>query len=96
MIENNSAPKIADHQPSTSNPGKNAAAILMTAPLITKVNKPKVNKLIGKVKKISIGQIKVLTSPINSAAKNAAQKPEILKPEIIFEVNKTAHAETAQ
>ncbi len=51
---------------------------------------------IGNVRKIKTGQINVFTIPISNAAKKAAQNPETLKPEIIFEVSKIAQAETAQ
>jgi hypothetical protein len=96
IIEKAIAPKIADHQLLTSNPDSTAAAILITAPLITNVNSPKVKRLIGNVKKIRTGQINVFTRPIAKAAKTAAQKPLTLNPGINFAVKRIPQAEIAQ
>lgn len=90
------APKIAENHPSISKFGKNAATILRTAPLTTKVKSPSVKILIGKVKNMRSGQTYELAKPIAKAAIKAEKIPPIRKPAITFEVSRIARAEIAQ
>ena len=90
------APKIAASHPSIRNPGSSAAQIFNTAPFTPKVKSPSVTILIGKVKSIRIGQMTTLAIPMAADASKAAKKPLTLKPFIIFDVNKSANAESAQ
>lgn len=89
-------PKIAESHPSILNPGSKLAEILMTAPLITKVNKPKVRILIGSVKKINSGHMIELTTPITTEAPMAAKKPLTTKPGTREDVTRIATADTNQ
>ncbi len=92
-IESTSQPKNADHQPLISNPGSRAAQIFNTAAFTTKVNKPRVIIVIGKVRKNKMGQIKALANPIKRAAIMAVTNPLIRNPGTIFDVSKTHRAD---
>lgn len=67
---------MAAKKPLISNPGTNAAAIFKTKPFTTNVNKPKVSKLIGRVKNIKTGHRKRSASPMKNAAIKAEKKFE--------------------
>ncbi len=58
ILKSMAQPKLA-----TINPGINELTRRTISPLMTKVNNPKVIKLNGKVKRRTIGLIKVLTIP---------------------------------
>ena len=66
---------MAIQKPFTSNPLITDEASKIIKALITKVNKPKVKILIGKVIKIKIGLSNMLTMPKNNANQSAVQKP---------------------
>ena len=68
-IDKTIAPRIAGIQPSTENPGTNREVSLKTMAFTTKINKPKVITVRGRVKKIRTGLIKVLITPSTIAAK---------------------------
>jgi len=56
------------------NPGTSLAVKASIAPLMTKVNRPKVKSCRGKVKNEKIGRTRVLTRPQTSAAQIAVEK----------------------
>ena len=62
------------------NPATTADTSQSIKALITKVNNPKVKKLIGAVKNINAGLIKVLITPKTMAAKMAAPQSAISNP----------------
>lgn len=72
---NNAAPK-----PSTLNPGTSFATSKNIKALMTKVNKPKVRMLIGRVKSNNKGLMNMLTNPITNAAQKAGITPARLIP----------------
>ena len=65
---------MAIKKPSTAKPLITEAASNISTALITKVNKPKVKRLIGKVIKIKTGLTKTLMTPKNKASQKAVQK----------------------
>ena len=67
----------------TAKPGKTAEANNTSKALITKVNKPKVKMLIGKVRRIKIGLITALINPKTTTKINAVQKLAKLTPDKI-------------
>ena len=71
---------IAIQNPLTSKPLITDEASSINNALITKVNKPKVKILIGKVSTINIGLIITLITPKNNASHKADQKPVIVTP----------------
>lgn len=77
---------MAAQKPLTEKPLMTEAANNINKALMTKVNKPKVNILIGKVIKIKTGLIKTLIMPKNNASHKAAQKPAIATPGIKYEL----------
>ena len=89
-------PKMADSHESISNPGRIPAQILRTAPFTTKVNRPRVSILIGRVRNIKNGQMTILANPITAAATSAEVKPLTLKPRTTFAVMRSATDETTQ
>lgn len=80
IIDSNNEPPSAGKKPDTENPGTIFATSQNISAFITKVNKPKVRILIGKVKIINTGLIKIFTRPITSADQRAAANPEKLIP----------------
>jgi hypothetical protein len=74
------AAKMAGRKPSITIPGTTSAAKYKTTALITKINSPKVIKVMGKVRKSRIGLIKVLMTAKTIAAKMAVVKLLISKP----------------
>ena len=58
-------------------PGTTSVAKYSMAALITRVNKPKVKMLIGKVSKIKTGLITIFKSPTTIAASKAVVKESI-------------------
>ena len=91
-------PNKAGKKPRISKPepGVKALANQRVKALITNVNKPKVSKVIGNVKRRKIGLIKALTSPITSAAIRATTKLLTTKPSTILEVINNATAVPSQ
>ena len=75
ILNNNAHQKFA-----TRKPGTIAAASIISKALITKVNKPRVTALIGKVKSNSIGLINAFSRPITKATSRALTKPETVIP----------------
>lgn len=73
-IDNTIAPKIAGSQPLIVSPGTMYATIKRTIALTTKANNPKVTIVSGADIKLSIGLIKVLTTPKTIAASKAVVK----------------------
>lgn len=65
--------KKAGQKPPTSNPGTSQLASIIIKALITKVNKPRVKILIGKVIKISNGFITIFMMPKTTATIKAVQ-----------------------
>lgn len=80
IIDSSNDPQNAAQKPVTAKPGTILATSKNISALITKVNKPKVRMLIGKVKIINTGLIKIFTRPIASADHMAAANPEKLIP----------------
>lgn len=87
-------PKSAALKSATANPGTIFATSQNKNPFIIKVNNPKVRMLIGSVKSINIGFIKILTRPITKAAHNAAINPAKLIPGTIQAVKSKAKAKS--
>lgn len=73
---------IAHPKPETSKPGTNLPTNNTIKALITKVKRPSVKILIGKVKIIKIGLITAFTNPKTTAANKAAPKPVNFTPGI--------------
>ena len=80
MIDKAILKPSAAKKPFTSNPFITDEANKISKALITKVNKPRVRILIGRVKIIKIGLIITLIMPKNTASHSAAQGPLILTP----------------
>lgn len=79
-IEITTAARIADRAESTIMPVTTWEASHNTIAFITKVKSPKVRRLIGKVMNTKNGLIKILISPITTAAKRAVVKSATRKP----------------
>jgi hypothetical protein len=75
------APQNAPQKPYTVNPGTNQEANQKARPFMIKINNPKVKKVMGNVRTISTGLIKVLTTPRTSAASIAEKNPLTAKPD---------------
>ena len=86
------APQKAGQKPSMSKPLINEAINQISKALITKVNKPKVKILIGKVNNTTIGRMMALTMPKTRATNNAVKKPETSKPGIRYATTNKAAA----
>ncbi len=71
---------IAQRIPSTLKPGTILETINTIRALITKVNNPRVNMLIGNVRKRTNGFIKRLTTASNIATASAVTNPSTLTP----------------
>ncbi len=78
--------KIAQPQLSTVNPGTITVASMIIAALISKVNKPSVIILIGRVSKIKIGLRTKFKRPITSAVARAAKKFSTCTPGKMYEL----------
>lgn len=76
MIDKTILNKNAHKNPSTLKPGTIEAASRINKPLITKVNNPKVSKLMGRVKSKITGFKDALIIPRTSATIKAANIPE--------------------
>lgn len=72
--------KSAQPIPCTVNPGTSQAASKIKLALITRVNKPKLIKLMGRVKISSTGFIRALTTPKIIAVIRAAVEESIVTP----------------
>ncbi len=79
-IQRITAPSNAARNPETSNPSINVETSQIRAAFTTKVNKPKVRILMGRVKKRITGRIIALTNPKARAVINAAYNPETSNP----------------
>lgn len=77
---------IATQKPVTSNPLIIDEANRIINALITKVSRPKVKILIGKVIKIKIGLSKIFNSAKNKASQSTVQKPATVTPGIKYEL----------
>ena len=77
---------MATQKPLTEKPSITDDANKISKALITKVNKPRVRMLIGKVIKIKIGLTKTLIIPKNKANHKADQKPATTTPGIKYEL----------
>jgi len=75
MIDNTTLNNIAHQKLLTSNPGTKYAISITSNALITKINKPRVRIVIGKVRITSTGLIIALAIPNASAVNNATTKP---------------------
>ena len=91
MLNNKAHKKL-----STSNPGTIALASMTIRAFITKVNKPSVKILSGKVSAKTIGRIKALIRPKISAVTRAAKNPLTITPESKYAVIIMASPETSQ
>ena len=77
---------MATQKPLTENPLITDDANKIIKALMTKVNKPKVRMLIGKVIKIKTGLTRTLMIPKNKASHKAVQKPATATPGIKYEL----------
>ena len=77
---------MAIQKPPTEKPSITDDASKISKALMTKVNKPKVKMLIGRVIKIKIGLTKTLIIPKNKASHKAAQNPATTTPGIKYEL----------
>lgn len=75
-----SDPTSAGQKPVTVKPSINDAANRNKEALITKINKPTVRTVIGKVRISRIGRTKRFSRPIITAAMRAVYSPSILIP----------------
>lgn len=80
IIDNTIEPKRAAQKSATIKPDTKLDTSQNKNPLTINVNKPKVSKLIGRVKSSKIGLINILTKPITKAAQIADMKPSKLMP----------------
>ena len=85
-------PKSALKKPSTSNPGASLPRSRSNAALITKINKPRVIMLIGRVISIISGFMKIFISAIITTTSMALLKPSTSIPGISQAVNIIASA----
>jgi hypothetical protein len=79
-MDNNIDPNNAAKKPDTMNPETIVETNQNKRALMIIVNNPKVSKLIGTVKSINRGFIKIFTSPITNAVHKAGIKPARLIP----------------
>lgn len=80
IIDSSIEPNNAATKPDTANPGTIFPMSQNKRAFITKVNNPKVSRLIGSVKSNNRGFIVIFTIPISNAAHNAGIKPARLTP----------------
>lgn len=78
--DNTIAPQKAGQNPVTEKPFTTEATNQNNKALITKVNKPRVKILTGKVKITNTGLIKAFTNPNTKAVIKAAYQPETSTP----------------
>lgn len=71
----------ADQKPSTWNPGTNVATKYTIKAFMTKVNRPKVSNVAGRVRMKSIGFRKVFTSPNTTDTMIAVRKLSTVTPD---------------
>ena len=83
-------------KPSTLNPGTILSTNKIKAALITKVKRPRVRMLIGKVRMMRIGLMMALMMPSTKATKRAVVKLSTLKPGTSCEVKRIVRAERSQ
>jgi hypothetical protein len=77
-----SDPNTADQNPWTSKPEITPEAIMSIRALMTKVKRPRVSMLMGRVKTISIGLKTAFSMPSMAAARRAEEKPLTCIPSI--------------
>lgn len=80
IIERTRPKSKAEKKPSTLNPGTMALESMTITAEITRLNRPKVKTLIGKVRKLSTGRTKALTAAKIMAATMAAKRPSTWTP----------------
>lgn len=68
-------PNKADPNPATENPGMTPDTIIKSMAFITKVKRPRVKMLIGKVIKNNIGRKNAFSIPNNPEANKADKNP---------------------
>lgn len=83
---------IAQRKPSTLKPGTSLSANIIKSAFITKVKRPRVMIVTGKVSKTKIGFKNALNIPITRAAIKAEVKLSTLTPGSIYAAAKTAKA----
>ncbi len=86
--------RSAHQKPSTLNPGTISETSNIISALITKVKRPIVKILIGKLRRRIIGLRKVLISPKTIATSIAGQKPTRVTPGKRYAVRAVARAVT--
>ena len=91
-IDKTSAPRNAAKNPETAKPVTKLATIQNMRPFIKNVSKPKVSKLIGRVKINNMGLINMLTRPMINAVHNAVMNPSKVIPGIIQATKRSAIA----
>lgn len=72
--------KKAVQKPAISKPGTNQEASITISALMTRVKRPKVRILIGRVRNKTIGLMMMLTKASTTATTKAAKNPEISTP----------------
>jgi hypothetical protein len=77
-----SEPNTADQKPRTWKPEMTPEAIISIKALMMKVKKPRVRRLMGRVKIKRIGRKKAFNIPRIAAAKKAEKKPATSIPSI--------------
>jgi hypothetical protein len=90
MIANTMAKTSAQSQPSTLNPGTIHEVNMTQKAMMTKLNKPNVRIVIGKVRISKRGLMKALMIPRTTATISAVPKPAIWTPGRIFAATNTA------
>lgn len=96
ITERTIAPKTAARKPWTSKPFTTPPKIQRRKPLITKVKRPRVKRLNGKVRRSKIGLIVILINPQRSANTSAVTIPFTSIPGTIYGRAKKASALTNQ
>jgi len=90
MIE----PRSAIQKLETENPSTNDATNKKSSALITKIKSPRVNIVIGRVKRMRTGRTRAFTTPRKNAAISAGKIPSTVIPGTNFATKRSANAVT--
>lgn len=87
-----SVPSAAGMKPVTAKPGRSQAAVINKRTLITRMNRPRVIRVIGSVRSMRIGLTKLLRTPSTTAANTAVCQVSIVSPGTISLAMRSANA----
>ena|SRR3989338_6154398 len=86
----------AQRKPETAKPGTMASASIMSKAFITKIKRPRVSTVIGRVRIMSKGFTSALISPSTSANTRATKKLDTVTPGNIYATASITSADTSQ